>query len=217
MIMAKKIATALLILLIIGSPFIGSAQWGSSPNLTPIWGTPITMDPIWGASEKKLGGSFIDPIWEPSSGSMNTYREAGSRQRAYINNTDYNTNSRKQQSPIWNRQAAPQTTEMTRQDNENQTTSLRRRLNAALMSRDTLGRLILNDSLILQHGDSTLQGGSASGSMNSDQDDIAPPPDDPVDAPIDGGLGILLAIALVHGYKQFQRKVNGPQSIVNGQ
>jgi hypothetical protein len=203
MIMAKKIASALLILLIIGTPFTGSAQWGSSPNLTPIWGTPITMDPIWGPSEQKLGGSFVEPIWGPSTGGRNANREtSNNRQRPYSNDNDNANYSRQQQSPIWNNRPTmvSQSTEMSRQEND----------------RDTLGRLTLIDSMILRDGDSSLHsGGSASGSTNSDDDDIAPPPDDPVDAPIDGGLSLLVAIALVHGYKQLQKKVNSQQSTVH--
>lgn len=55
--------------------------------------------------------------------------------------------------------------------------------------------------------DSTLNSdGSMSGSINVDVDGIAPPPDDPVDVPIDGGVEILLMIGLGVGYQSRNRK-----------
>lgn len=217
--MAKKIASVLLILFISVTPFIGSAQLSSSPNLTPIWGTPIALDPIWGLSEQQLGNriGFIDPIWEPTVLKRNQNRDASNNRYNRANQNDYNnSNINQQQSPIWNRQTAPQGTEMSRRESENQASSLRRRLNEALRTRDTLGRLMLADSLAIAYADSTKENGSAAGSLNNDFDQIAPPPDDPEDAPIDGGLSILIAIGLVHGYKLSQKKVAKTQTVEHG-
>lgn len=53
--------------------------------------------------------------------------------------------------------------------------------------------------------------GAAAGSMNADADGgPPPPPDDPIDTPIDGGVGILLAIGLAHGYAQFGGRKKKP-------
>jgi hypothetical protein len=55
--------------------------------------------------------------------------------------------------------------------------------------------------------DNATSNNSSSGSMNSDADgEIPPPPDDPEDVPIDGGVGILLALGLVSGYQQTKRE-----------
>ncbi len=60
---------------------------------------------------------------------------------------------------------------------------------------------------------SSYQGGAVSGGMSADADGIMPP-DDPVDVPIDGGLGILLAIGLVSLYSQTKnRKIMVAQKV----
>jgi|GEM_PF-2702625 len=55
---------------------------------------------------------------------------------------------------------------------------------------------------------------ASAGSVNADSDGIAPPPEDPIDVPIDGGVGILLMIGIGIGYKNSKKRRNEQDSNV---